>query len=374
MLKGFYLTLMVGPVVPLPLPKVALEALTGVEVRSRTEGPSLFQLTFTLKTGSVLHNLFPIAGAQTPLLRVMIILTINGTPNVMMDGVMTNFEVSPGSKPNESTLTVTGEDLTKVMSLIDFSGIPYPAMPAEARVALIIAKYAMFGMIPLVIPSFSTDLPIPTERVPKHEGTDLEYIEKLAKDVGHVFYIDPGPTPGTNVAYWGPEIKVGVPQPALNLDMDVYTNVEKLSFTFDGSKGVLPIVFIQNSLTKIPIPIPIPKINPLQPPLGVIPCPITNIKVLKETAKLSPMAAIGLGIAEASRSADAVSGKGTLDAVRYGRLLKSRQLVGVRGAGLAFDGLYFVKSVTTNIKQGALKQDFELTRNGLVSITPRVPA
>jgi hypothetical protein len=54
--------------------------------------------------------------------------------------------------------------------------------------------------------------------------------------------------------------------------------------------------------------------------------------------------------------------------------LKSRQLVGVRGAGLAFDGLYFVKSVTTNIKQGALKQDFELTRNGLVSITPRVPA
>jgi hypothetical protein len=232
----------------------------------------------------------------------------------------------------------------------------------------------MFGLIPLVIPSFSTDLPIPTERVPKHEGTDLEYIEKLAKDVGHVFYIDPGPTPGINIAYWGPEIKVGVPQPALNLDMDVYTNVEKLSFTFDGSKGVLPIVLIQNSLTKIPIPIPIPKINPLQPPLGVIPCPITNIKVLKETAKLSPMAAIGLGIAEASRSADAVSGKGTLDAVRYGRLLKSRQLVGVRGAGLAFDGLYFVKSVTTNIKQGALKQDFALTRNGLVSITPRVPA
>jgi hypothetical protein len=374
MLKGFYITLMVGPVVPLPVPRVALEALTGVEVKSRTEGPSLFQLTFTLNNRSPLHTLFLIAGAQTPLLRVLIILTINGTPNVLMDGVMTNQEVTPGSKPNESTLTVTGEDLTKVMSLIDFSGIPYPAMPPEARVALIIAKYAMFGLIPLVIPSFSTDLPIPTERVPKHEGTDLEYVEKLAKDVGHVFYIDPGPTPGTNVAYWGPEIKVGVPQPALNLDMDVYTNVEKLSFTFDGSKGVLPIVFIQNSLTKIPIPIPIPKINPLQPPLGVIPCPITNIKVLKETAKLSPMAAIGLGIAEASRSADAVSGKGTLDAVRYGRLLKSRQLVGVRGAGLAFDGLYFVKSVTTNIKQGALKQDFELTRNGLVSITPRVPA
>ena len=61
MLKGYYLTLKVGPVVPLPVPKVVLEALTGVEVRSRTEGPSLFQLTFTLHTGSLLHNIFPIA-------------------------------------------------------------------------------------------------------------------------------------------------------------------------------------------------------------------------------------------------------------------------------------------------------------------------
>jgi len=247
-------------------------------------------------------------------------------------------------------------------------------MPPEVRVALIIAKYAMFGMIPLVIPSLFTDLPIPVERIPIHQGKDLEYIQHLAEDVGYVFYIDPGPVPGTNVAYWGPEIKVGVPQPALNYDMDSHTNVESLSFTFDGANTTLPIVFIQNSLTKIPIPIPIPKLNPLQPPLGVIPAPITNVTVLKETAKLSPMAAIGLGLAVASRSADAVSGTGSLDVVRYGRLLKARQLVGVRGVGTAFDGLYYVKSVTTKLKQGELKQSFQLTRNGLVSITPKVPA
>ena len=86
--------------------------------------------------------------------------------------------------------------------------------------------------------------------------------------MGYVFYVDPGPVPGTNIAYWGPEIKVGVPQPALNIDMDAHTNVESLSFSFDGAKTTLPIVFIQNQLTKVPIPIPIPNINPLQPPLG----------------------------------------------------------------------------------------------------------
>ena len=86
--------------------------------------------------------------------------------------------------------------------------------------------------------------------------------------MGYVFYIEPGPAPGTNVAYFGPEIKIGVPQPALNVDMDALTNVESLSFSFDPTKGVLPIVFIQNQLTRVPIPIPIPNINPLQPPLG----------------------------------------------------------------------------------------------------------
>jgi hypothetical protein len=59
---------------------------------------------------------------------------------------------------------------------------------------------------------------------------------------------------------------------------------------------------------------------------------------------------------------------------RYGRLLKARQLVGVRGAGLAYDGLYYVRSVTSKLQRGEFKQEFNLTRNGLVSITPRVPA
>jgi hypothetical protein len=374
MLKGVYLTLMVGPVVPVPVPKPVLDALTEVQVTTAAGTPSGFSLSFTLNNRSPLHTLFLIAGAQTPLLRVIIIVTINGTPNVLMDGVMTNQQVSPGGKPGESVLTITGEDLTKVMSLIDFSGIPYPAMPPEARVALIIAKYAMFGMIPLVIPSLFTDFPIPVERIPIHQGKDLEYIQQLADDVGYVFYIDPGPAPGTNIAYWGPEIKVGVPQPALNYDMDAHTNVESLSFTFDSTNTTLPVVFIHNSLTKVPIPIPIPNFNPLQPPLGAIPAPITNVTMLKDTAKLSPMAAIGKGLAVAARSADAVTGSGSLDVVRYKRLLKARQLVGVRGVGTAFDGLYFVKSVTTTLKQGEIKQSFQLTRNGLVSITPKVPA
>ena len=57
---------------------------------------------------------------------------------------------------------------------------------------------------------------------------------------------------------------------------------------------------------------------------------------------------------------------------RYGGVLRARELVGVRGAGPAFDGLYYVQSVTHKIKRGEYKQNFTLTRNGLVSTVATV--
>jgi hypothetical protein len=376
--KGIQLTLLMGPAVPVPAPRVVIDALDSVEVRTSAGNPSGFQLNFQFSSKSELNTIFIIAAGQStsigmPPLRVMLVVTLNGTPQPLFDGVMTNVEVQAGSGGSPGTVTVTGEDLTKVMDMQDWSGLPFPAMPIEARVALICAKYAAFGLIPLPIPVLFPDVPIPVDKIPAQQGTDLQYIKQLAEEVGYVFYVEPGPVPGTNIGYFGPEIKVGVPQPALNVDMDALTNVESLSFSFDPTKGVLPIVFIQNQITRVPIPIPIPNLNPLQPPLGLLPTPISNITVLKDTAKLNPMQAISRGLAEAKRSQDSVSASGSLDVLRYGRVLKARQLVGVRGAGVAYDGLYYVDSVTSTLKRGEFKQSFTLTRNGLVSITPRVP-
>ncbi len=69
-----------------------------------------------------------------------------------------------------------------------------------------------------------------------------------------------------------------------------------------------------------------------------------------------------------------MTGTGSLDVLRYGHILKARSLVGVRGAGLAFDGLYYVTRVTHSIKRGEYKQTFSLSRNGLISTVPEVLA
>jgi hypothetical protein len=378
MLDSVQLSLMMGPFIPLTPPRAVMDALDSVEVTVKDVGASGFQLTFIIDKQSPLQILFLLTGGS-PLLfmRVVLVATVNGVPNVLIDGVITNHSIAPGDKGSNSTLTITGEDLTALMNQSDWSGFPFPACPAEARVALILAKYALFGVIPLIIPSVLIDVPLPIDQIPSEQGTDLDYIRALADRVGYVFYIDPGPAPGISKAYWGPQIKFGPVQPALSADMDAYTNVESLHFNFDQQQNKIPTVYIYNQQTGVSIPIPIPPITPLNPPLGLIPPLPTNIPpdltpVRNDLSKRPIPQAIMIGLATASQWADAVTAEGSLDVTRYGGVLKARQLVGVRGVGPAFDGLYYVKSVTHKIKRGEYKQSFTLTRNGLVSTVPTV--
>lgn len=375
MASGLYLTLLVGPMVPLPAPKPVIDALTSVEVTTSATGRSVFQLSFTLSDRSVLQTLFLLAtGGPGVELRVIIMVTVNSLPQVLMDGVMRHHEIQPSSGTGHSTLTISGDDLTALMDLIELPGLPYP-MPPEARVAAILAKYAGFGIIPGIVPSAIPDIPIPVERIPSQKGTDFYYVNQLAEKVGYVFYLDPGPVPGISTAYWGPQVKFGIPQPALSVNMDTWTNVELLSFRYEPQKFKLPIVTILEPTTHAPIPIPIPPVTPLNPPLGVVvpfPVPPSTVAV-NEAGKLDPGQALMIGMAKASATADVVTGTGSLDVLRYGRILNARQLVGVRGAGPAFDGLHYVESVTHRLQRGEYKQDFTLTRNALISNTPVVP-
>ena len=378
MLKSVELSLMMGPIFPVLVPRVVLDALASVEVTVLDAGASGFQLTFSIDKQSPLQILFLLAGGQ-PLLfmRVVITATVNGVANVLIDGVITNNEIAPGDKGSNSTLTITGKDLTALMDQSNWSGFPFPACPAEARVALMLVKYAVFGVVPIIIPSVLIDVPIPIDRIPSQKGTDLQYIRYLADQAGYVFYIDPGPVPGVSKAYWGPQIKVGPVQPALSSDMDAYTNVESLHFKFDQEKNRIPILNIYNEETGVTIPIPIPPITPLNPPLGLIPPVPTNIMgdlqpFRDDVSKMPVPQAIMMGLAASAQYAEVVTCEGSLDVTRYRGVLKARQLVGVRGAGPAFDGLYYVKSVTHKIKRGEYKQNFTLTRNGLVSTVPTV--
>ena len=371
---GVQLSLQIEPA-PVPAPREVLETLTHAKIEIGSgDSQSGFELTFDLPVRSPLRTIFLLAGggALPPLLRVVLVVTINGTAESLIDGMVTNVETQPGSG-GVGKLVIKGKDMSALMDIIELPGLPFPAMPPSVRVLAILAKYAALGVIPMVIPSVLDIPPIPVQQIPQQKGSDYAYVKKLAGEAGYVFYLEAGPMPGASKAYWGPEIRFGAPQPALTTNMDALTNVEDISFNFDKERKVMPIVFFQEANSKAPIPVPIPDITPMSPPLGAVPPLPPKIEKLSNTAHLSAPQALMAGLAYASQHSDSVFGSGKLDVARYGRLLKSRQLVGVRGAGLPYDGLYYVKNVTHEIERGSYKQSFSLARNALISTVPQVP-
>ena len=373
MLKGIHLTLMIGPAVPAPAPQSVIDALTSVQVNSSNQGTG-FQLTFTVSKNSPLLTTMLPAGYFDPMTtRVIIIVTLGGFPNVLMDGIVTRQELSPNNEPGQSTLTITGEDLSVLMNAIEISR-PFPAMPESAQIYTILAPYAAFGIVPLVIPPGILSVRTPLDGYDMQVAmTDLDYIQALASNCGYVFYVEPGPAPGSSIAYFGPDIRIPNPQPALTINMDAHTNVESLSFSLDGlAKKILVAFVLDPEFRRVPIPVPVPNFNIFRPPLGARPTPPAKVEYPHQLATLQPSEAAKRILGMLASSSDAINGNGSLDVLRYGQILRSRQLVGVRGAGLAYDGMYYVNSVTHNIKRGEYKQNFTLSRDGLISQTPKV--
>ena len=371
MLKGLHLTLLIGPVIPIPVPQVVTDALESVTVEN-TEDSSSFELSFRVGKRSPLQTVFLLTGGVPLPLRVVLIATMNGLPQVLVDGLITNHQIKPGGDGNDSILTLIGNDLTAAMALQEFTGIPYAAMTVELQVELILAKYAILGIIPMVIPTPFPDVPLPLERIPIHHGHDLDHIQERARWVGYTFHML-SPAPLVNIAYWGPKMRIGLPQSAVNIDMDAYSNVESLSFGFENRDRVQPILQMQIPETTRWIPVPLPDVSLLNPPFGLVEPLPSQITFLSDVGGLSPIQVALWGLASASGSMDCTTADGTLDVLRYGGILQARSVVGVRGAGIGFDGLYFVSKVTHRIKRGEYKQSFHLTRNGLISTTPVVP-
>jgi hypothetical protein len=371
------LALFIGPAVPLPAPRVVIDALTDVTVSAGDADGDGFELRLGLgRNDAALQTHFLLAGGQVPpLIRVVIAVTVRGVQQVLMDGVVTQAQIAPDTGGRATQLVVKGRDLSHVMDSVDLSGLfAYPAMPLEARVGLILGKYMVLGVRPAVIPTPTIDVNNPLERIEQHWGTDLAYLRELAGMAGYTFYVEPGPTVGASVGYWGPMLRVGPPQRALNVDMDAETNVRDISCTFDSDTASMPIVSIENPITRTPaIPVPLGLTNPLDPPLAAIPPIPKDFPIVADSAFKGFPRALMAAWADQAAGNRSVTAQGSLDVLRYGQALQPRRMVGLRGVGAAFDGLYFIQQVTSSMRRGEFTQSFTLVRNGLVSTVERIP-
>jgi hypothetical protein len=377
LLLGIHLTLLIGPAVPVPAPPMLLEALESLRVTYDDTGRSGFQMTFHAgRSGPV--DLFDYPLQSLPLLkvfnRIVVVVTFNVVPRVLMDGVITDQQLDPGTEPGAGTLTVTGEDVSVMMDMEERSA-EHPAQDETVIANKIILTYARYGLIPMVIPPPSLDIPIPVERTPVQQGTDLQYLRDMAGRYGYVFYIKPGPAPMTNMAYWGPPERMGIPQRALSVNMGPDSNVEDISFRNNALGPALMAGNVQDRRTNQTMPVR--TFAGTRPPLSSQPAYLANQPNVRtrqfRQSGLNTMQSYARAQGQTDASMDDVlTATGNLNSLRYGNILQPRGLVGLRGVGYNHDGLYYVKQITHDIQNGQYKQNFTLTREGKGALTPVV--
>ena len=84
------------------------------------------------------------------------------------------------------------------------------------------------------------------------------------------------------------------------------------------------------------------------------PAPALKRKVIADTAKKDAAQADAETLAKAAESADAVTGSGQLDVIRYGYVLQTpRTRRRTRGRASRTTADYYVKSVTHNLQRGS---------------------
>lgn len=363
---GIHLQLFAGPNVPIPVSYDVIDALVNLDVTNDAKKRDAFQMAFSLGKDPSLNYALLKSGLFNPNNKVSILVIIGAMPQVLINGVVTQHQVVPSNEPGKSMLHVTGEDIALTLDLKEKS-VTYPNMPDFAIATQIISSN---GLIPQVTPT--TDVPVILQRIPTQQGSDLSYLKLLAQRNGFVFYTEPTLVPGVSTGYWGPENRLGVPQSALTLNMGPDTNVDTpINFSFNALGPAAPEITIIDPITKTAIQIPIP--TSILPSLSGQPAPALRKTIVRDVANLSPIqAALKALETTIDTSSDAIKATGTVDTVRYRRALQARKLVGVRGVGADYDGIYFVQSVTHSIKRGEYKQQFTLVREGLGSLLPVV--
>jgi hypothetical protein len=360
-LFGIRLQLLIGrPDVPLPAPYEVVDSLISLQVTNNDHQRDGFQMDFSLGKDSLLEYGLLRSGILDVKNRVIIVMIFGALPQVLIDGIITKHQVVPSNEPGRSTLHVTGEDISVKLSFED-QNLTYPNQSDSNIVKKILADA---GFIPQV--TETSDTPKDTERITTQHCNHLRHIQHLAQRNGFVFYVEPTNIPGFNNAYWGKEKREGQPQPALTLNMGAHTNVDTpINFSFNALGVAEPEVSIVDPFTKLAMQIPLQ--SSLFPSLTAQPVKALRKTKSRDTANLSFAQALLKSLTGANDVSGAIEANGEVDAVRYGRALRSRRLVDVRGVGQSYDGTYYVQQVVHNIRRlprGEYKQSFTLKRDG----------
>jgi phage protein D len=344
-----------------PAPPPVVEAVEEIVVESTLETSSAVRI----RLGIAQNDLGDWRFLQEDLFRPLAPMTVRvgvGTvpvPEALITGYLSQQHITYADVAGSSTLEISGLDATLLMNLQE-KVMPWPNLPDGAIAAAIFGQYAL---LPIVQPTAPTL--IEPEGTTMQRGTDLRFLQRLAKRNGFDVYVQPEPLTGVDQGFFRPRQTLGLPQAVLNVHMGSETNVGGFRVRYDMSQPTGVVAAGLDTTTKAPQPALAPVA--LQPPMGVEP---TLLRVLPPPVvrpadtgamRTSELQALAQGIADRSSYAVVAEGEAGPDV----GVLRPGGLVAVRGLGRLLNGLYLLTRVRHRITDGSYVQQFEARRNAV---------
>lgn len=386
MLGGITYTVLMG-LPPLPLPPPLLTALQKLEVETSTEMASVFRLRFGMAQNGFGDWDVLMPQYEETLFRPLTLVQIRvkvgiAIPIAIINGYITSQRVLYDDEGGASAMEITGMDATVLMNLQE-KFYPWPSSPPLYDGGIAMAIFAQNGIVATPA-TVSASIPFnldPTEFT-QQRGTDIRFLRRLAQRNGFDCYVQPQPQSGIDFGYFGPPKNIpGMQQAVLNVKMGAETNVSEFKIRYDMVKPTMAMAAGVDVMTRTPTaavslapsvsPPPAGGLYPLGVPMGVQHATLRALAGAHPPPQVLPaetgqMALPGLAVvnqAIANRSSWAVVAEGTANS--DAGVLFPGGTVNIRGAGLAFNGAYYVTRVSHTFDCGAYTQKFEARRNAI---------
>jgi phage protein D len=276
----------------------------------------------------------------------------------LIDGFVIETAVNFGAEPGASILTVVAMDGSVLMNLEE-KVRRWPATADGDIASTIFGDYGFATQVTATAQAHGEE-----QQVTMQRGTDIQFLQYLARRNGYECYVEPDPQSGKNTGHFHPPETQQQPLGVISVNLGEATNVDSFQLRYDMLRAV--------HAKAQGIEIESASEQTMSADAASLPLLGSTATVPSDQPRTVLVAQSGLAYggdwqtfaqAVVDRSSWAVTAEGELNTATFGAILRAKRMVTVRGIGRVFSGAYYVQRVLHTFSSDGHKQRFTLRRN-----------
>ena len=286
----------------------------------------------------------------------------DGQPERLIDAYVIETNAAFSNQPGQSQINVVAMDPTVLMNL-DEKVKAWPDM-SDSDIATEIFSDGAYNFQPIVDTTQWRRQEV--DQTITQRGTDIQFLQQLARRNGFECYVESNAQSGQVEGHFHAPRLEQTPQGVLSVNMGEATNVNAFSARFEMLRPVTAQVTGLDIETQSDQPAQAD--SSARRGLG------SNASLTADRPRRVLLNRTGMGQtgelqayaqAVVDEAAMAIRAEGDVNTVAYGRLVRAKRPISVRGAGRQFSGLYYVEKVLHTFAGEGYTQRFTLKRNAL---------